>query len=74
MPDSLRKNCYNCQFVEYYAQESWDLSGSWGWCCERKDFASGREEDEMIRNMDREEYRLKGKVCHSPAKSENPSG
>lgn len=43
-----------------------------GYVCLRKDFPSGREEDEMLYKMSKESYRLKGKVCHEPSEGRKP--
>ena len=43
-----------------------DVNDPSGWICVRKDFSNTKEEDEMIYNMERKEYRLKGKVCFEP--------
>ena len=62
MNDTDRRNCYNCEHMEYGFG---DVSDPEGWICNKKDLY-GKEEDKMIRNMGNSKYRFKSKVCFMP--------
>lgn len=65
----MKKNCYNCKcLTEEYDVENdgYDLVG--GYHCEKqyqKMYEAGKD-IKYENNMDREEYRKKGKVCFEP--------
>ena len=55
----MKKNCYNCAHLEW---EHGDIDSTEGYICDKKDLY-GKDERRMLRNMEREEYLQKGKVC-----------
>jgi len=62
----MKKNCNNCKYLSY--EEDHDSDGRYiggGYMCEKRyeKEADKGTEHKLEQNLEREEYRLKGKVC-----------
>lgn len=51
-----RRNCYNCKWLEWI---DGDINDPSGYCCNNRE-----ESNKLFANLERHEYRNKGKVCH----------
>jgi len=58
----IKKNCFNCEFMEWGEGDAGDPSG---FICTKKDLYDEKE-SEMIKKMDRDSYREKAKRCFEP--------
>lgn len=55
----VRKNCWNCQWLEYGFG---DVGDPEGWVCEKKDLYN-EEESKMLSKMESDDYKNRAKVC-----------
>jgi len=63
----MKKNCRNCQHLEWVESECVTGYGSGFDCNKRHDQMENQgREDELLANLDRDEYLDKAKVCHEP--------
>ena len=58
----VKKNCHNCKFLEWIDADRDEDSG---FCCNKRDYTSEQQESAHLNLLDREDYRIKGKKCHS---------
>lgn len=61
------KNCENCKHLKLEPlDDSFDHPDHTGFCCDNRQYANAQAEANHLRQLDRAEYRKRGKVCHSP--------
>lgn len=61
----MKKNCHTCKHLEWADDDSADgHPGNSGWCCNKRD--DGGANVALLRDLARDSYLLRGKVCHEP--------
>jgi hypothetical protein len=58
--DSLRKNCWNCHWLEWIDGDIGDLSG---FICNNKPIDTDNQERKMLKQMESEDFMKRGKKC-----------
>jgi len=54
------KHCHNCAFLDWFEDSCYEQCG---WMCNKRNYDTVKAESEHLRNLEREEYRFKGKKC-----------
>lgn len=70
MDNKLKKNCYNCKYLDYYSKESYEDSSPEGFFCNGREYAissRGRTKSNCevshLELLQKEEYLIKSKRC-----------
>lgn len=58
----LKKNCFNCEHLEWIDIGCEYGSGT-GYCCNKRNYRSEIEEDNHLGQLERDDYLKKGKSC-----------
>jgi hypothetical protein len=56
----MKKNCYNCTYLEWIDAEANDPSG---FICHKRDYRSSKEEDEHLKKLENNSYLERSKKC-----------
>ena len=58
----IKTNCYNCIYLDFYEEESYESSDQSGFVCEGRDLF-GVKQEKFMRDIQRASYREKSKMC-----------
>ena len=58
----IKKNCNNCEYLDWHEKESYESTDTSGFYCKNKDY-NGDKEQQFLENLQQDDYREKSKKC-----------
>ena len=58
----MKKNCYNCRYLEYYEADFEEMCDS-GYCCNGRDYKYESQEYKHLRKLQNRDYLNRAKKC-----------
>ena len=60
---SIKKNCYNCKFLEWYDDGGSEYGGDSGYACNKREYRNDYEENKHLAQLEDDSYLEKAKSC-----------